>query len=805
MLHLRSHQGDSAARYLQDRDKMFQTWEVVAPGAQERERVLLGTKVYKPGVLNVPSPSQCGEGEEGGGTPVSDHVQQPQAWGAGRFSQPVSPIRPSPRPQTAAIQDSQIKSPVLPGTSKSSQSGTPVQNTSTLGENWVDIMEREEEATEEDEDTSSMSALNSVKRANSEYMEQRKWVRDAKKEVTAAFSKIQEYTSTAETEEVEVEHHFNTEEQLKIHAQKRRLEDCGVVFCTVDISPSRDTFTQWLYYEVENKTAVQISHVKVLAPRHYLVILHSMEARDAVLVGGPYYMRKRMIYTTPWEPGFDTHKVLAKKMAVWLDLFNVDPMMEGVGNSLLGSLGSVLQVTGTTEKMEGKFANIRGCVLMDMTKPLPSVLVLHMNKIKKKIKIRYDILPDACFKCHECGHFARICPQNFHQQDRGKEPAAADPDPDADFQEVKRKGRANPEGSRWHIPEQSNSFEVLGEVSGENVAVEEVPSSSGNGVADTEDAMDIRTEEEEPRKESAHRSAASDEERSALQSEIPDLNVTPAELLSLSSEKPGKKKNNKAKQREKRKEEKIRKETEKEVADQFQGLEEVEEGEVLPIEVGSDSSGSEEEEGNNRLWQTDGKKRRGEKEAMETTTGWEESGAVDKARLPLNEIRAVKCSLQNSGRSTKILALQELKTQERQVEFNLRNLMPGAKVVVDYAENELGGAALVIHESIKVVSTGVKGTGQMAWACVEVHGHQFMVASIYGPHGPEEKIQFFHWLRDKADDSNWIILGDWNMVLTPEDSSGPTPILKGGPLQAWGEVELKWNFEDVYNIALHRR
>ncbi|KAL3685915.1 hypothetical protein R1sor_003937 [Riccia sorocarpa] len=147
----------------------------------------------------------------------------------------------------------------------------------------------------------------------------------------------------------------------------------------------------------------------------------------------------------------------------------------------------------------------------------------------------------------------------------------------------------------------------------------------------------------------------------------------------------------------------------------------------------------------------------------------------------------------------------ELKTQERQVEFNLRNLMPGAKVVMDYAENELGGAALVIHESIKVVSTGVKGTGQMALACVEVHGRQFMVASIYGSHGPEEKIQFFHWLRDKAEDSNWIILGDWNMVLTPEDSSGPTPILKGGPLQAWGEVELKWNFEDVYNIALHRR
>ncbi|KAL3685913.1 hypothetical protein R1sor_003935 [Riccia sorocarpa] len=73
-------------------------------------------RVYKPGDLNVPSPSQCGDGEEGGGTPVSDPVQQQQAWGAGRFSRPVSPIRPSTRPQNAAIQDSQLKSPILPGT-----------------------------------------------------------------------------------------------------------------------------------------------------------------------------------------------------------------------------------------------------------------------------------------------------------------------------------------------------------------------------------------------------------------------------------------------------------------------------------------------------------------------------------------------------------------------------------------------------------------------------------------------------------------------------------------------------------------
>ncbi|KAL3676799.1 hypothetical protein R1sor_026747 [Riccia sorocarpa] len=300
-----------------------------------------------------------------------------------------NPGRQSPQVGIEEVEDSQTISPSRRRNEHEDPSyRTPRRRDSASGASWADMIDEERAHGAQEVEDSDMSELNSANRNDKEYMAQPNWIRDAKKEITEAFAKIQEFPGEPEGEEVIVEHHFNTEEQLKIHAQKRRLEDCGVVFCTVDISPSRDSFTQWLYQEVENKTAVQVSHVKVLAPRHYLVVLHSMEARDSVLVGGPYYLRKRMIYTTPWEPGFDTHKVLAKKMAVWLDLLNVDPMMEGVGPTLLGSMGSVLQVAGVTEKQEGKFANIRGCVLMDMTKPLPSILVLHMNSIQKKIKIR---------------------------------------------------------------------------------------------------------------------------------------------------------------------------------------------------------------------------------------------------------------------------------------------------------------------------------------------------------------------------------------------------------------------------------
>ncbi|KAL3690622.1 hypothetical protein R1sor_016931 [Riccia sorocarpa] len=116
-----------------------------------------------------------------------------------------------------------------------------------------------------------------------------------------------------------------------------------------------------------------------------------------------------MVYCTPWEPGYDTKKIVAKKMACWVDLLGVDPMMDRLGRDMMESLGPVIQMAGVTQSEDGKFANVRGCVLLDMTKPLPTILRLRMNQVSKKVKIKYDQLPDACFSCQERGHIARYC------------------------------------------------------------------------------------------------------------------------------------------------------------------------------------------------------------------------------------------------------------------------------------------------------------------------------------------------------------------------------------------------------------
>ncbi|KAL3684729.1 hypothetical protein R1sor_002751 [Riccia sorocarpa] len=96
-----------------------------------------------------------------------------------------------------------------------------------------------------------------------------------------------------------------------------------------------------------------------------------------------------------------------------------------------------------------------------------------------------------------------------------------------------------------------------------------------------------------------------------------------------------------------------------------------------------------------------------------------------------DRVRAVRHWLDTEGKDTKVLALQELKTQEATAEFNLRQLM---------ANNR---------------------------GC-------------------------------------WFLLGDWNMTLMREDSSGPTPLLKGSPMDAWRETKLAWSLTDAYAIARRR-
>ncbi|KAL3699506.1 hypothetical protein R1sor_017528 [Riccia sorocarpa] len=428
------------------------------------------------------------------------------------------------------------------------QASQPVQDESLNPEGNADLQGDEdlqdafsEDDLDTDEEGFCLSERDETKLLNREYRDNRKWRKRVMKEVADAFRLLPDHTGEADEDATEVEHTFDFDAQIRLQAQKRRGEDCGVVFCTVDMSPSRDAFTQWVYQEVENKAAVQISHIKVLAHRHYLVLTRNLEDRDAILTGGPYYMKRRMVYTTPWSPGFDTTKILSKKMACWLDLINVDHFMEGESENLLSSLGHVLQMAGVNDKGEGKFQNIRGCVLMDMSKPLPQVLKLKMNGIYKRIAIKYDTLPDACYSCQERGHFAKSCPlrtkpttvaatveaENNESDEEGFVPVGKGGRPAKDQQNGERvSGPSNPYALLAETSEGSDAEqEALGGDSQESEkksTPQSVPAQGGN-VSEASKGSG-----KDPTAQEVAANEVSGQRASAAAKPLPDLNNQPA-------------------------------------------------------------------------------------------------------------------------------------------------------------------------------------------------------------------------------------------------------------------------------------
>ncbi|KAL3697773.1 hypothetical protein R1sor_011849 [Riccia sorocarpa] len=140
-----------------------------------------------------------------------------------------------------------------------------------------------------------------------------------------------------------------------------------------------------------------------------------------------------------------------------------------------------------------------------------------------------------------------------------------------------------------------------------------------------------------------------------------------------------------------------------------------------------------------------------------------------------DKVKAVQDWLNSEGKQAKIIAIQELKAGERVLEFNIRRLKMDAVCIVDYSSTDRGGAGLILDKSLHVTSTSIRGNGSVAWAKLQINGEEIRVASIYGPHDLEGKIQMMDWIRESnlADGGKWLIGGDWNMVLYEEDSAGP--------------------------------
>ncbi|KAL3690555.1 hypothetical protein R1sor_016864 [Riccia sorocarpa] len=166
--------------------------------------------------------------------------------------------------------------------------------------------------------------------------------------------------------------------------------------------------------------------------------------------------------------------------------------------------------------------------------------------------------------------------------------------------------------------------------------------------------------------------------------------------------------------------------------------------------------------------------------------------------------RTIHNRIRSKYKQVEIFAFQELKTKEFELENTLKLIAEGGQVVVDYRSDGWSGAALVLKPSIKIISRGVKGDGQAAWATFQTQKGTAGVMSLYAPQSPAARSELWHWIQRLAGEGNWVIGGDLNMVEWGEDTNCISPILSGDECYAWMDLQQDTNLVECYKGAARR-
>ncbi|KAL3680059.1 hypothetical protein R1sor_023015 [Riccia sorocarpa] len=112
-----------------------------------------------------------------------------------------------------------------------------------------------------------------------------------------------------------------------------------------------------------------------------------------------------------------------------------------------------------------------------------------------------------------------------------------------------------------------------------------------------------------------------------------------------------------------------------------------------------------------------------------------------------------------------------------------------------------GGTALLLHPSIQLKESGRMEDGNLTWARIEYQGHSFHIASVYGPHIPGARTQFWKRLNLFLPYRKWILIRDWNAVERADQTSGTRNIMIGDEEVNFRSLRLKFSLSDVYDIA----
>ncbi|KAL3697802.1 hypothetical protein R1sor_011878 [Riccia sorocarpa] len=150
-----------------------------------------------------------------------------------------------------------------------------------------------------------------------------------------------------------------------------------------------------------------------------------------------------------------------------------------------------------------------------------------------------------------------------------------------------------------------------------------------------------------------------------------------------------------------------------------------------------------------------------------------------------NKAKAVKSWLQNRVTDRQVVALQEIKTARWGLKRWLDNVCRRGKVIFDPQCGSRGGTALILHESLEVVTSGIGGQERLAWAMIKLGDETIGLMSLHAPNKRRLRLAFWRQLKEIMGNDKWIMMGDFNQVELPDDSRGRSALISGREERFW--------------------
>jgi hypothetical protein len=171
-------------------------------------------------------------------------------------------------------------------------------------------------------------------------------------EILRALQKVESKENPGqEVPEVEVDRDL-------IAGQMHRLAERGVVVYVPDpnICLSKDDISDWTKSVIEGELGISVEQTRWLNKSTFLIITNFPHERQMLLSCTPLYFGYTMVLTVQWETDLDLDSLAKFQTTVWIDLVNLDPVLEPIAESIIQKAGKILHTLIATSL--SSYANI---------------------------------------------------------------------------------------------------------------------------------------------------------------------------------------------------------------------------------------------------------------------------------------------------------------------------------------------------------------------------------------------------------------------------------------------------------------